>query len=131
MMTDPIADMLTRIRNAQMARRTEVDIPASKIKLRIAEILEREGFIKGYSVHSDDRQGFIRVNVKYLPDNTGAISGLKRVSRPGLRKYAGKDEIPKVRNGLGISIISTSKGLMTDHQARSAGVGGEIICEVW
>jgi small subunit ribosomal protein S8 len=130
-MTDPISDMLTRIRNALMARHSVVSIPASKLKLRIAEILEAEGFIKGYRVESDDRQGMIQVDLKYLPDNSGAISGLKRVSRPGLRRYEGRDGIPKVRAGLGVAIVSTSKGVMTDHDARRAGVGGEILCEVW
>ncbi|NOZ85270.1 MAG: 30S ribosomal protein S8 [Deltaproteobacteria bacterium] len=131
MMTDPIADMLTRIRNAQMARQTETVIPASKIKIRIAEILQSEGFIRGYTVNKDDKQGVLTVQIKYLSDSTGAISGLKRISKPSLRKYAGKDAIPSVRNGLGISIVSTSKGLMSDHEARRIGAGGEILCEVW
>jgi len=130
-MTDPISDMLTRIRNALLARHSVVAIPASTLKLRIAEILEAEGFIKGYRVESDDTQGKIFVDLKYLPDNSGAIAGLKRVSRPGLRRYEGCDGIPKVRAGLGVAIVSTSKGVMTDHDARRAGVGGEILCEVW
>jgi len=130
-MTDPISDMLTRIRNALLARHSTVAIPASKVKLRIAEILEAEGFIKGYRVESDDKQGNIHVELKYLTDSAGAITGLKRVSRPGLRCYAGCGEIPKVRAGLGVAIVSTSRGVMTDHDARRAGVGGEILCQVW
>ncbi|SHH45440.1 30S ribosomal protein S8 [Tepidibacter thalassicus] len=130
-MTDPIADMLTRIRNANTVKHETVDIPASNIKKEIARILLEEGFIKGYDVIEDGKQGIIRIQLKYGRGNERVITGIKRISKPGMRVYAAKDEIPKVLNGLGISVISTSKGILTDKQARKEGVGGEVICYVW
>ena len=129
--TDPIADMLTRIRNALVARHDVVEIPASNTKKAIAELLTAEGYIKGYTVVQDGKQGMIRVTLKYGANREKVITGLKRISKPGLRVYAGKDEIPKVLRGLGIAIISTPKGIMTDRAARSAGVGGEVMAFVW
>lgn len=129
--TDPIADMLTRIRNASAAKHDTVDIPASNMKKAIAEILNNEGYIKGYQLLDGNVQGIIRVTLKYGQGKTSAISGIKRVSKPGLRIYAGKDELPKVLRGMGIAIISTSKGIMTDKDARSANVGGEVLAFVW
>ena len=130
-MTDPVADMLTRIRNANTAGHAEVEIPASKIKKNIAEILLKEGYIKGYEVVEADPQDTIKVQMKYGPDKKRVISGIKRISKPGLKVYAKKGEVPKVLGGLGIAIISTSNGLLTDKQARELGVGGEVICYVW
>lgn len=130
-MTDPIADMLTRIRNGITAKHETVDIPASNIKREIARILLEEGFIKGYDVIEDGKQGLIRVTLKYGTEGQKVILGLKRISKPGLRVYADKNTVPKVLNGLGISIVSTSKGILTDRQAREMGVGGEVICYVW
>ncbi len=130
-MTDPIADMLTRIRNANTVKHETVDIPASNIKKEIARILLEEGFIKGYDVIEDAKQGIIRAQLKYGKNNEKVITGIKRISKPGMRVYAAKHEIPKVLNGLGISIISTSKGIITDKQSRKEGVGGEVICYVW
>lgn len=130
-MTDPIADMLTRIRNGIIAKHETVDVPASNIKREIARILLEEGYIKGYDVIEDGKQGLIRVALKYGKDGQKVILGLKRISKPGLRVYADKNTVPKVLNGLGISIISTSKGILTDKQARELGVGGEVICYVW
>ena len=129
--TDPIADMLTRIRNAGTAKHETVDIPASKIKKAIAEILLEEGYIKGYQLIDDGTQGVIRVTLKDLQGKEKAIQGLRRVSKPGLRVYAGADELPRVLKGLGIAIISTSKGIMTDKKAREAHVGGEVLAFVW
>jgi small subunit ribosomal protein S8 len=129
-MTDPIADMLTRIRNGILARHPSVTIPGSKMKKRIAEILKDEGYIENYQWQDDDRQGALEIKLKYVAE-TSAIEGLKRVSRPGQRSYVSVTEIPRVRNGLGIMIISTSRGIMTDRAARKAGVGGELICSVW
>ncbi len=129
--TDPIADMLTRIRNAGTAKHETVDIPASKIKKAIAEILLEEGYIKGFQLIDDGAQGVIRVTLKYLQGKEKAIQGLRRVSKPGLRVYAGADELPRVLKGLGIAIISTSKGIMTDKKAREAHVGGEVLAFVW
>ena len=132
--TDPIADMLTRIRNAGSAKHETVDVPASKMKKSIAEILLSEGYIKNYQVIDDGTQGVIRITLKYLPGKEKAISGLRRVSKvskPGLRVYAGADELPRVLKGLGIAIISTSKGVMTDKQARKEHVGGEVLAFVW
>ncbi len=129
--TDPIADMLTRIRNAGTAKHETVDIPASKIKKAIAEILLEEGYIKGFQLIDDGTQGVIRVTLKYLQGKEKAIQGLRRVSKPGLRVYAGADELPRVLKGLGIAIISTSKGIMTDKKAREAHVGGEVLAFVW
>lgn len=129
--TDPIADMLTRIRNAGTARHETVDIPNSKMKKAIAEILLEEGYIKSFQLIDDGTQGVIRVTLKYLPGKEKAIQGLRRVSKPGLRVYAGADELPQVLRGLGIAIISTSKGIMTDKKARAQHVGGEVLAFVW
>ena len=130
-MTDPIADFLTRIRNANMVMHEKVEIPASKTKAALAEILKNEGFIKDYEQVEDGKHGIIRVYLKYGPNREKVISGLKRISKPGLKVYCKKDEIPKVLGGLGIAIISTSKGIMTDKEARKLGLGGEVICYVW
>jgi small subunit ribosomal protein S8 len=129
-MTDPIADMLTRIRNAVHASHPTVAIPGSKQKLRIAEILKEEGYISEVSFEDDGLQGTLAIKLKYSGDES-AIEGLRRLSTPGQRRYASSDEIPKVHNGLGICIVSTSKGMMTDRAARRSGVGGELICSVW
>ena len=129
--TDPIADMLTRIRNANSAKHKTVDVPASKMKTAIAEILFREGYIKAFEVINNENQGIIRINLKYDEKGTRVIDGIKRISKPGLRVYANKDELPKVLNGLGIAIISTSHGLKTDKEARNAGIGGEVLAYVW
>lgn len=129
--TDPIADMLTRIRNAGSARHETVDIPNSKMKKAIAEILLEEGYIKSFQLIDDGTQGVIRVTLKYLPGKEKAIQGLRRVSKPGLRVYAGADELPQVLRGLGIAIISTSKGIMTDKKACAQHVGGEVLAFVW
>jgi small subunit ribosomal protein S8 len=129
--TDVIADMLTRIRNAANSRHETVDVPASNLKRRIAQILEEEGYIKSFSEINDNKQGVIRITLKYADTRRNVISGIKRISKPGLRVYAGKDELPKVLGGLGIAIISTSKGVMTDKAARKEGVGGEVLAFVW
>ena len=130
--TDPIADMLTRIRNANKAKHDTVDIPASNMKKSIAQILLDEGYIKNFQTINDGTQGVIRITLKYVqPGKEKVITGLKRVSKPGLRVYAGADELPKVLRGLGIAIISTSKGVMTDKKARTAHVGGEVLAFVW
>ena len=129
--TDPIADLLTRIRNAYNARHESVEIPASKIKIEIVKILAKEGYIKEYSLAQDEKQGVITVTLKYDANKRKVISGLKRVSKPGLRVYAAWDEIPRVLKGLGIAIVSTSKGIMTDKDARRANVGGEVLAFVW
>ena len=129
--TDPIADMLTRIRNAGSARHETVDVPNSKMKKAIAEILLEEGYIKSFQLIDDGTQGVIRITLKYLPGKEKAIQGLRRVSKPGLRVYAGADELPQVLRGLGIAIISTSKGIMTDKKARAQHVGGEVLAFVW
>lgn len=131
MMTDPIADMLTRIRNGNNVKHESVDIPASNIKKEIARILLDEGFIKGYDVIEDGKQGIIRIELKYGSNNEKVISGIKRISKPGLRVYVRNNEIPRVLGGLGIAILSTSKGIMTDKQARKEGIGGEVLCYVW
>ena len=130
-MTDPIADMLTRVRNANMVKHETVDVPASNMKKELSRILLEECFIRGYDVIEDGKQGIIRIQLKYGQMSERVITGLKRISKPGMRVYAAKDEVPKVLNGLGISIISTSKGILTDKQARKEGVGGEVICYVW
>jgi small subunit ribosomal protein S8 len=130
-MSDPISDMLTRIRNGIIASFDTVDVPNSKIKVNIARILKSEGFIKNYKVMPDRRQGILRIFLKFDEAGESVIGGLKRVSKPSCRIYAKSDTIPNVLNGYGISILSTSKGLMTDRQARKAGVGGEIMCSVW
>ena len=129
--TDPIADMLTRIRNASSAKHETVDVPASNMKKEIAEILLNEGYIKNYQVIEDSTQGVIRIALKYGANKTKVISGIKRVSKPGLRIYASKEELPKVLRGMGIAIISTSKGIMTDKEARRQNVGGEVLAFVW
>lgn len=131
MMTDPIADMLTRIRNGNNAKHDSVDIPASNIKKELAQILLNEGFIKGFDIIDDGKQGIIRIDLKYGNHNEKVISGIKRISKPGLRVYVKSDEIPRVLGGLGIAILSTSKGIMTDKDARKQAVGGEVICYVW
>ncbi len=129
--TDPIADMLTRIRNANSAKHKTVDVPASKMKTAIAEILFKEGYIKSFEVINNENQGIIRITLKYDEKGTRVIDGIKRISKPGLRVYAGKEELPRVLNGLGIAIISTSKGLKTDKEAREAGMGGEVLAYIW
>ena len=130
-MTDPIADMLTRIRNANTAGHSTVDIPASKMKKSIAGILKEEGYIEDFEVIDDNKQGVIRVTMKYGPEKERVISGIKKISKPGLKSYAKAHEIPRVLGGLGIAIISTSKGVISDKEARKLGIGGEVICYVW
>jgi small subunit ribosomal protein S8 len=129
--TDPIGDMLTRIRNASNARHEKVVIPASRLKVRLAEVLKEEGYIQDFVRHDDGVQGAITVVLKYTPDREPAISEIKRVSKPGLRRYVPTTEIPRVLNGLGIAILSTSKGVMVDREARRQKVGGELICTIW
>ena len=129
--TDPVADMLTRIRNANSAKHETVDVPASNLKKAIAQILLDEGYIKSFQIVEDGTQGIIRITLKYLAGKEKVISGLRRVSKPGLRVYAGADELPRVLKGLGIAIISTSKGVMTDKAARANHVGGEVLAFVW
>lgn len=129
--TDPIADMLTRIRNANSAKHKTVDVPSSKMKLAIAEILFKEGYIKSFEVISNENQGIIRITLKYDEKGARVIDGIKRISKPGLRVYANKEELPKVLNGLGTAIISTSQGLKTDKEAREAGIGGEVLAYIW
>ena len=129
--TDPVADMLTRIRNANSAKHETVDVPASNLKKAIAQILLEEGYIKSYSVVDNGNQGVIRITLKYLAKKAPVLSGLKRVSKPGLRIYAGADEMPHVLKGLGIAIVSTSKGVMTDKKARELHIGGEVLAFVW
>ncbi|WP_146553680.1 30S ribosomal protein S8 [Rummeliibacillus sp. SL167] len=130
-MTDPIADMLTRIRNANMVRHEKLELPASNIKKEIAEILKREGFVRDVEYVEDDKQGIIRIFLKYGQNNERVITGLKRISKPGLRVYAKTDEVPRVLNGLGIALVSTSQGLLTDKEARAKKVGGEVLAYVW
>ena len=130
-MTDPIADMLTRIRNANQMRYKEVEVPASKIKLEIARILNEEGFISGYTTKESDVQSMIVLNLKYGEKKERVITGLKRISKPGLRVYVKAEELPSVLNGLGIAIISTSKGIMTDKEARKQSLGGEVLAYIW
>jgi small subunit ribosomal protein S8 len=129
-MTDPVADCLTRIRNACRAKHKRVDIPASKIKVEIARILQENAFIQNFKVLDDGKQGILRVYLKYV-DEKPVVHGIERVSKPGLRVYKDKDSLPRIRNGLGIAIVSTSQGLLTDRQSREAGVGGEILAKVW
>lgn len=129
--TDAIADMLTRIRNASSAKHESVDIPASNLKASIAKILLEEGYIKNIEQVEDGKQGMIRVSLKYTGNKQNVITGIKRISKPGLRVYAGKDELPKVLGGLGVAILSTSKGIMTDKKARVEGVGGEVLAFIW
>lgn len=130
-MTDPIADMLTRIRNANMVKHQKVDIPSSNLKVNIAAVLKQEGFIKNYKVISDNLQGVLRIYLKYIDDKDCVINEIKRVSKPGGRVYVKSDDIPVVKSGLGVAILSTSKGILTDAAARKACLGGEIICTVW
>ena len=130
-MTDPIADMLTRIRNATTVGHDTVDIPASRMKKSIAGILTEEGYIKGFDVIDDNKQGTIRVQMKYGPDKERVITGIKKISKPGLKVYAKANEVPRVLGGLGIAIISTSNGVISDKEARKLGVGGEVVCYVW
>lgn len=129
--SDPVADFITCIRNAIQARHRKVDAPSSHIKQEIAKVLLRERFINNFKVIEDDRQGVLRVYLKYSGEDTSVITGVKRVSKPGRRVYVGKDRIPRVMGGLGISVVSTSRGLMTDREARDAGLGGEVVCQVW
>jgi len=131
MLTDPIADMLTRLRNANGAEHEKVDIPSSRLKVEIARILKKEGFVKGYKVIDQDIQDILRVYLKYGSGNERVIRGITRTSKPGLRVYARSRKIPRVLSGMGIAIISTSKGIMTDREARNQGVGGEVLCHVW
>ena len=130
-MSDVIADMLTRIRNANNAKHETVDVPASNMKKSIAQILSDEGYIRGYQVVEDGKQGIIRITLKYTPSKQKVIHGIRRVSKPGLRIYSNCEDMPKVMNGLGIAIVSTSKGVMTDKKARQANVGGEVLAFVW
>ena len=130
MVTDPIADMLTRIRNAALIKSEKVDVPASRIKLDIAKILKEEGFIRAYKILKDKKQGILRLTLKYT-DNENAISGLKRVSKPGRRVYVGSKEIPRVMGGVGIAVLTTPRGILSDRISRREGVGGEVICYVW
>lgn len=130
-MTDPIADMLTRIRNASMVYHDSVDVPASNLKKEVARILKEEGFIRDYRVIDDGKQGIVRLYLKYGANRERVISGLKRISKPGRRVYARRDQIPRVLGGLGIAVLSTSKGVMSDKEARKQGVGGEVVCYVW
>ncbi|MGQ9779018.1 MAG: 30S ribosomal protein S8 [Bacillota bacterium] len=130
-MTDPIADMLTRIRNANIVRAKVVEVPASRIKRELALIFKNEGYIEDCEFIEDNKQGIIRLHLKYGPDRERVISGIKRISKPGRRVYVGKDEIPRVLGGLGIAVLSTPRGLMTDRQARKEGLGGEVLCYVW
>jgi small subunit ribosomal protein S8 len=130
-MSDPFADMLTRVRNACMVKFDSVDIPLSNLKADVARLLKEEGYINDFHVLKDDTQGVLRIDLKYDQHNQKVINGLRRISKPGCRVYVKSDKIPKVMSGLGIAIISTSKGVMTDHQARKMRVGGEFLCEVW
>lgn len=130
-MTDPIADMLTRIRNAIMVKKKEVMVPSSKLKLEIAKILKEEGFVENFKYEDDGKQGILRIYLKWTPDKQSVIRGLERISKPGCRIYCTKDDIPLVMNGLGIAIISTSKGVLTDQRCRELGVGGEVLCYIW
>ncbi|MFD2657871.1 MULTISPECIES: 30S ribosomal protein S8 [Gracilibacillus] len=130
-MTDPIADMLTRIRNANMVRHEKLEFPASNLKKEIADILKREGFIRDYEYVEDNKQGILRIFLKYGTNEERVISGLKKISKPGLRVYAKADELPKVLNGLGIAIVSTSKGVLSDKEARAQAIGGEVLAYIW
>ncbi len=129
--TDPIADFLTRLRNANTAAHEKVEVPSSRLKLEIAKILKEEGFIKSYKLIEDNKQGLIRINLKYGPNNERVLCGLRRISKPGLRVYVKKDKLPSVLGGMGIVILSTPQGVMTDKAARTAQVGGEVLCYVW
>lgn len=131
MMTDPIADMLTRIRNANMAKLEKVDMPASKLKVEVTKILKEKGFIKSFKVLRDRKQGIIRISMKYMDGQVKAITGLKRISKPGRRVYAGKTEIPMVMGGFGTAILTTSRGILPDEVCRREGIGGEVLCSIW
>lgn len=131
LVTDPIADFLNRIKNAQKARFDKMDVPASRMKVDLARILKEEGYIRNFKVIRDDKQGIIRVQLKYNENREAAMTGVRRISRPGRRVYVGHDEIPRVMDGLGITILSTSKGVLTDRQARKEHTGGELLCAVW
>jgi small subunit ribosomal protein S8 len=131
MMTDPIADMLTRIRNSVLIKAEKVDIPASRLKVEIAKIMKEEGFIKSYKIIKDKKQGILRVTLKYTQDNRPIVEGLKRISKPGRRVYVGKDEVPSVVGGMGIAVMTTPKGILTDKTCRREGVGGEVLCYIW
>ena len=130
-MTDPIADMLTRIRNANMVKLQKVDIPSSSVKVNIAQVLKQEGYIKNYKVIADNRQGVLRIYLKFIDEKDPVINEIKRMSKPGSRSYVDTESIPVVKNGIGIAILSTSQGIMTDAAARQAGIGGELLCTVW
>lgn len=130
-MTDPIADMLTRVRNANTVRHEKLDVPASKVKTEIADILKREGYVRNYEVIEDNKQGILRIFMKYGNNDERVITGLKRISKPGLRVYAKADEVPRVLNGLGTAIVSTSKGVLSDKEARQQAVGGEVLAYIW
>ena len=130
-MTDPVADMLTRIRNANTAGHTTVDVPASKIKKSIASILKDEGYIEDFEVIEDEKQGMIKIKMKYAPGKVKVISGIRKISKPGLKVFAKSEDVPRVLGGLGIAIISTSKGVISDKEARRLGIGGEVVCYVW
>lgn len=131
MMTDPIADMLTRIRNANKAKFDSVEVPASTLKKNIAQILKDEGYIRNFTVREDNKQGMLQIYLKYGAHGARVITALKRISKPSIRVYVGKDEIPYIRNGLGLAILSTSRGVLTDKQARTHNVGGEVLCAIW
>ena len=131
MVSDPIGDFINRIRNAQKARFDKVDIPASRIKANLARILKEEGYIKNYKFIRDDKQGILRIHLKYGESRDGALTGAKRISRPGRRIYVGHEEIPRIMNGMGVSIVSTSRGVMTDREARKERIGGEVLCSLW
>jgi len=130
-MTDTLADMLTRIRNAHKAGHDRVEIPASKLKMGVAKVMKKEGFIKNYKLIQDKRQGILRIYLKYNEDNKPLIRGLKKISKPGRRVYTGCDDIPPVRGGFGLMILSTSKGIVSDNEARAQKIGGEVLCQVW
>ncbi len=130
-MTDPIADLLTRIRNAAGAKHQKVDIASSNLKVNVATVLRTEGFIKNFKLIADNKQGILRIYLKYIDEKDSVINEIKRISKPGSRVYVGSDDIPRVKNGLGIAILSTSKGILTDKSAQEAGVGGELLCTVW
>lgn len=131
MMTDPIADMLTRIRNANVARHDRVDVPASRVKEAISRILMEEGFIKSYERLQDGPKATLRLHLRYGPERSRVIQGLRRISHPGLRVYAKRDEVPKVLGGIGVALVSTSEGIVTDKEARRKGLGGEVLCYIW
>jgi small subunit ribosomal protein S8 len=130
-MTDPIADLLTRIRNGVMAKLQKVDVPSSTLKVNIANVLKTEGYIKNYKVIADQKQGILRIYLKYIDEKDSVISEIKRVSKPGGRRYVKSDNIPSIKQGLGIAILSTSQGILTDKTARDTGIGGELVCTVW